>query len=193
MSGLLSKATAAEDATKSEPVEEEAKSDAGLLDASIQQSDGPDLSTILTSVGWAVIVVGGLLSLQGGFWGLVVVVSVLIIGIGALYGGQFLSEDGVNPTKMGIAAGLAILLTVGPYGVGLFIGAPDTFAVTELEYDEQIDEISFMVEVESMRLQPRSVTSRRQMLSLRCGLIRNRSVITARFKIPISRLFHWKQ
>ena len=31
MSGLLSKATAAEDATKSEPVEEEAKSDAGLL------------------------------------------------------------------------------------------------------------------------------------------------------------------
>ena len=101
MSGLLSKATAAEDATKSEPVEEEAKSDAGLLDASIQQSDGPDLSTILTSVGWAVIVVGGLLSLQGGFMGLVVVVSVLIIGIGALYGGQFLSEDGVQPHKDG--------------------------------------------------------------------------------------------
>lgn len=145
MSGLLSKATAAEDATKSEPVEEEAKSDAGLLGASIQQSDGPDLSTILTSVGWAVIVVGGLLSLQGGSWGLVVVVSVLILGIGALYGGQFLSEDGVNPTKMGIAAGLAILLTVGPYGLGLFIGAPDTFAVTELEYDEQNDQITFMV------------------------------------------------
>ena len=38
-----------------------------------------------------------------------------------------------------------ILLTVGPYGVGLFIGAPDTFAVTELEYDEQNDQITFMV------------------------------------------------
>ena len=64
MSGLLSKATAAEEATEPEPVEEESKADAGLL---TESNDGPDIPTILTSVGWVIIVVGGLLSLQGGF------------------------------------------------------------------------------------------------------------------------------
>ena len=156
MSGLLSKASAAEETTQQEPAEQESKVEAGVL---AQSSDGPDISTILTSIGWAVIVVGGLLSLQGGSWGLVVVVSVLIVGIGALYGGQFLSEDGVNPTKMGIAAGLAILLTVGPYGLGLFIGAPDTFAVTELSTMSRMIKFHSWCEVESMRLLPPSITS----------------------------------
>ena len=145
MSGLLSKANAAEETTASKPAEEESKTDASALAQAIEESDGPDIPTILTSIGWAVIVVGGLLSLQGGSWGLIVVMSVLVLGIGALLGGQILSNEGINPVKMGIAAGLAILLTVGPYGVGVFIGAPDTFAVTELEYDEQNDRISFMV------------------------------------------------
>ena len=145
MSGLLSKANAAEETTASKPAEEESKTDASALTQAIEESDGPDIPTILTSIGWAVIVVGGLLSLQGGSWGLIVVMSVLVLGIGALLGGQILSNEGINPVKMGIAAGLAILLTVGPYGVGMFIGAPDTFAVTELEYDEQNDRISFMV------------------------------------------------
>lgn len=145
MSGLLSKATETEETTASKPAEEESKTDAGALAQAIEESSGPDIPTILTSIGWAVIVVGGLLSLQGGSWGLIVVMSVLVLGIGALLGGQILSNEGINPVKMGIAAGLAILLTVGPYGVGMFIGAPDTFAVTELEYDEQNDRISFMV------------------------------------------------
>ena len=68
------------------------------------------MSTILTSVGWAVIVVGGLLSLQGGSWGLIVVLSVLVIGIGSLYAGQNMSESGVDPLRMGGAAVLAVLL-----------------------------------------------------------------------------------
>lgn len=100
---------------------------------------------MLKTGGWVVIVIGGLLSLQGGSWGLIVVLVVLVLGIGALYGGQMLSEEGVNPVKMGIAAVLAILLTTGPYAVGLFVGAPDTFAVTDLEYDEEENRISFMV------------------------------------------------
>ena len=145
MSGLLSKATAAEEVTQSEPVEEEPKAETGLLGASIQSSDGPDMSTILTSVGWAVIVVGGLLSLQGGSWGLIVVLSVLVIGIGTLYAGQHFSEEGVNPLKMGGAALIAILLTSVPYGVSSFIGTADTFAVTELEYDEDDNELSFKI------------------------------------------------
>lgn len=145
MSGLLSKATAAEEATQPEPAEKEVKSVSEPIAPSNQASDGPDISTILTSIGWAVIVVGGLLSLQGGSWGLIVVLSVLVLGVGALFGGQALSDEGVNPVKMGIAAGLAILLTVGPYGIGMFIGAPDTFAVTDLEYDEDGNQLTFMV------------------------------------------------
>ncbi|MGB1992088.1 MAG: hypothetical protein ACPICB_07020 [Candidatus Poseidoniaceae archaeon] len=145
MSGLLSKATAAEEATPSKPAEEEAKADTSPLAQAIEQSEGPDISTILTSVGWAVIVIGGILSLQGGSWGLIVVLSVLVIGIGALLGGQSLSEEGINPVKMGLAAGLAIILTVGPYGIGMFIGVTDTFAITDLEYDEEDNQLSFMV------------------------------------------------
>ena len=46
---------------------------------------------------------------------------------------------------MAIAGALAILLTAGPYAIGIFIGAPDTFAVAELEYDEEDNELSFKV------------------------------------------------
>ncbi|MBL6889893.1 MAG: hypothetical protein ISR25_05320 [Candidatus Poseidoniaceae archaeon] len=141
MSGLLSKANAAE-----ETVENEAKGEtvAEVLPA-VQEGGGPDIPTLLKTGGWVIIIIGGLLSLQGGSWGIVVVLVVLVLGIGALYGGQALSEEGVNPTKMGIAAALAILLTVGPYGIGIFIGAPDTFAIAELEYDEDDNELSFKV------------------------------------------------
>ena len=141
MSGLLSKANAAE-----ETVEKEAKTEAvaEVLPA-VQQGGGPDMPTILKTSGWVIIIIGGLLSLQGGSWGILVVLVVLVLGIGALFGGQALSEEGVNPTKMAIAGALAILLTAGPYAIGIFIGAPDTFAVAELEYDEEDNELSFKV------------------------------------------------
>lgn len=145
MSGLLSKANAAEDTAKSAPVEEEVKNQAGLLEASVQPSDGPDLPTILTSVGWAVIVVGGLLSLQGGSWGLIVVLSVLVIGIGSLYAGQNMSEGGVDPLRMGGAAVLAVLLAAGPYGVSMFMPDSGSFGISEVELKEDSDEISFRV------------------------------------------------
>jgi len=141
MSGLLSKANAAE-----ETVENEVKTEAvaEVLPA-VQQGGGPDMPTILKTSGWVIIIIGGLLSLQGGSWGILVVLVVLVLGIGALFGGQALSEEGVNPTKMAIAGALAILLTAGPYAIGIFIGAPDTFAVAELEYDEEDNELSFKV------------------------------------------------
>ena len=141
MSGLLSKANAAEGT-----VENEAKVEAvaEVLPA-VQEGGGPDIPTMLKTGGWVVIIIGGLLSLQGGSWGIAVVLVVLVVGLGALYGGQTLSDEGVNPTKMGIAAALAILLTAGPYAIGLFIAAPETFAIAELEYDEDDNELSFKV------------------------------------------------
>ena len=145
MSGLLSKATAAEETSQSKPVEEEAKADTSALSQAIEQNDGPDISTILTSVGWAVIVIGGLLSLQGGAWGLIVVLGVLVIGIGALYAGQHMSESGVDPVRMGGAAVLAVLLAAGPYGVSMFMPESGSFGISDLELKEDSDEISFRV------------------------------------------------
>ena len=145
MSGLLSKATAAEETTPSKPAEEEAKAETSPLAQAIEQSEGPDISTILTSVGWAVIVIGGLLSLQGGAWGLIVVLGVLVIGIGALYAGQHMSESGVDPMRMGGAAVLAVLLAAGPYGVSMFMPESGSFGISDLELKEESDEISFRV------------------------------------------------
>ena len=141
MSGLLSKANAAE-----ETVEKEVKAETVTqTPPAVQEGGGPDVPTMLKTGGWVIIIIGGLLSLQGGSWGLLVVLVVLVLGIGALYGGQALSEEGVNPTKMGIAAALAILLTAGPYAIGMFVAAPDTFAIAELDYDEEDNELSFKV------------------------------------------------
>ena len=144
MSGLLSKATAAEETSPSKPVEEEAKAGTSALSQAIEQSDGPDIPTILTSVGWAVIVIGGLLSLQGGAWGLIVVLGVLVIGIGALYAGQHMSESGVDPVRMGGAAVLAVLLAAGPYGVSMFM-PESSFGIADLELKEDSNELSFRV------------------------------------------------
>ena len=77
MSGLLSKANAAE-----ETVEKEAKVEAvaEVLPA-VQEGGGPDIPTMLKTGGWVVIIIGGLLSLQGGSWGIAVVLVVLVFGI----------------------------------------------------------------------------------------------------------------
>ena len=141
MSGLLSKANATEEKAETEVKTSEPVS----ITPAVHEGGGPDIPTMLKTGGWIIIVIGGLLSLQGGSWGLIVVLVVLVLGIGALFGGQALSEEGVNPVKMGIAGVLAILLTTGPYAIGLFIGAPETFAISELEYDEEDNELSFKV------------------------------------------------
>tara|TARA_B100000459_G_scaffold1875_1_gene1218 strand:+ start:2610 stop:3863 length:1254 start_codon:yes stop_codon:yes gene_type:complete len=141
MSGLLSKANATEEKAETEAKTPEPVS----ITPAVHEGGGPDIPTMLKTGGWVIIVIGGLLSLQGGSWGLIVVLVVLVVGIGALFGGQALSEEGVNPVKMGIAGVLAILLTTGPYAIGLFIGAPETFAISELEYDEEDNELSFKV------------------------------------------------
>ena len=141
MSGLLSKANATEEKAETEVKTPEPVS----ITPAVHEGGGPDIPTMLKTGGWVIIVIGGLLSLQGGSWGLIVVLVVLVLGIAALFGGQALSEEGVNPVKMGIAGVLAILLTTGPYAIGLFIGAPETFAISELEYDEEDNELSFKV------------------------------------------------
>jgi hypothetical protein len=185
MSGLLSKATAAEEATQPEPMEQEVKAEAGLLAAGNSSDDGPDMSTILTSVGWAVIVVGGLLSLQGGSWGLIVVLSVLVIGIGSLYAGQNMSEGGVDPLRMGGAAVLAVLLAAGPYGVSMFMPDSGSFGISDLELKEDSDEISFRVIGSANEVDAVITADGVEMWSESKEL----SAESARFTVPISEIY----
>ena len=185
MSGLLSKATATEESAESTPVEEESKTEAGALAQAIEESDGPDISTILTSIGWAVIVVGGLLSLQGGFWGLVVVLCVLVIGIGAIYAGQHMSEGGIDPVRMGGAAALAILLALGPYGVSVFMPDSGSFGISDLEIKEDSDEISFRV-IGSANSVDAVITADGVEMWAESKELSSES---ARFNVPISEIF----
>ena len=170
MSGLLSKATATEESAESTPVEEESKTEAGALAQAIEESDGPDISTILTSIGWAVIVVGGLLSLQGGSWGLIVVMSVLRNRYRCILAGQHMSMRALIPVRMGIAAGLAILLAVGPYGVICFMPDSGSFGISDLEIKEDSDEISFRGGLGRCNYQRRLSSLR---MVLKCGRSRN--------------------
>ena len=185
MSGLLSKATATEESAESTPVEEESKTEAGALAQAIEESDGPDISTILTSIGWAVIVVGGILSLQGGFWGLVVVLCVLVIGIGAIYAGQHMSEGGIDPVRMGGAAALAILLALGPYGVSVFMPDSGSFGISDLEIKEDSDEISFRV-IGSANSVDAVITADGVEMWAESKELSSES---ARFNVPISEIF----
>ena len=185
MSGLLSKANATEETAASKPAEEESKTDASALAQAIEESDGPDIPTILTSIGWAVIVVGGLLSLQGGFWGLVVVLCVLIIGIGAIYAGQHMSEGGIDPVRMGGAAALAILLALGPYGVSVFMPDSGSFGISDLEIKEDSDEISFRV-IGSANSVDAVITADGVEMWAESKELSSES---ARFNVPISEIF----
>ena len=66
--------------TKAEPVPQKTKPTKAILN----DSDGPDIPMILNLSGWIVIVLGAIFSLQGGGFGLIVVLIVLALGIGSI-------------------------------------------------------------------------------------------------------------
>ena len=70
--------------------------------------------TLLNSVGWAIIVVGGLLSLQGGSFGIIVVAVVLTIGLGSIIQSQRMTGN-ISNVKTGISIALAVIIAAGPY------------------------------------------------------------------------------
>ena len=85
MSGLLDKAKAAqglEDEPK-EPVPDPVKVASPAQTISSAPSGSPDTATKLTLGGWVIILIGAILSLQGGAWGFAVVSIVVVLGIGA--------------------------------------------------------------------------------------------------------------
>ena len=163
MSGLLDKAkTASPSEAKTENVEPKPvkKSSAeGLLtkadnktqakvvkvsQTSSADTDGPDVPMILNLAGWIIIVLGAIFSLQGGGFGLIVVLIVLALGIGSIIQSQRMT-GGVSPVKTGISVALAFIIAVGPYAAIMIVPTNASMAVTEISIDEDENLISFVV------------------------------------------------
>lgn len=148
--GLLSKSSQTNQtkAQKSKPTKKVSqKSSSG--ESSAPSDDVPmigdiPLPTLLNAIGWAVILVGGLLSLQGGSFGIIIVLVVLIVGLGSIVQSQRLT-GGISNVKTGISIALAVLIAVGPYAALLIIPSNASIAISELEINEEDNEISFLV------------------------------------------------
>ena len=163
MSGLLDKAKTAsptEDKTgKTEPKPVKKSATDGLLTkadtkpqfqavkskkSSSSDPDGPDIPMILNLAGWIIIVLGAIFSLQGGGFGLIVVLVVLALGIGSIIQSQRMT-GGISPIKTGISVALAFIIAVGPYAAIMIVPTNASMAVTEISIDENQNTISFVV------------------------------------------------
>ena len=136
-----------------EPVKDKTKKEenkkSSSLGSSAPSSDVPmigdiPLPTLLNAVGWAIIVVGGLLSLQGGSFGIIVVAVVLTIGLGSIVQSQRMTGD-ISNVKTGISIALAVIIAAGPYAALLVIPSNASIAISEVAINEDDNEISFLV------------------------------------------------
>ena len=153
MSGLLDKAKSASSDEKT-PTEKKTQSatllsktntaKANTANAVVVQQDGPDIPMILNIAGWVIIVLGAIFSLQGGGFGLIVVLVVLALGIGSIVQSQRMT-GGISPLKTGISVALAFVIAVGPYAAIMIVPTNASMAVTEVTIDEDQDVISFVV------------------------------------------------
>ena len=158
MAGLLDKAKATNDTEKKEDKTSKDKS-GGLLSKGSPAKvvttttvtttetlvDGSnDTARIIGMAGWAIILVGAILSLQGGGFGLLVVLVVLAIGIGSIIQSQRMTGN-VSQTKMIISIAVAAIIAIGPYAAVMIVPSNASMAVTELSINEENNEISFLV------------------------------------------------
>ena len=154
MAGLLDKAkTASNDEPKSSK-KPEPKADSGTLlsqskpvvsnDWKGSQEGGPDIPMILNLVGWAIIVIGAIISLQGGGFGFIVVLVVLALGIGSIVQSQRMS-GGVSQLKTGISVALAFIIAVGPYAAIMIVPTNASMVISEVSVNEDENELSFVV------------------------------------------------
>ena len=154
MAGLLDKAkTASNDEPKSSKKPEPEAESATLLSKSKpvvtkelkgSQEGGPDIPLILNLVGWAIIVIGAIISLQGGGFGFIVVLVVLALGIGSIVQSQRMS-GGVSQLKTGISVALALVIAAGPYAAIMIVPTNASMVISEVSVNEDEDELSFVV------------------------------------------------
>jgi hypothetical protein len=105
----------------------------------------PDSARNLNIGGWVAIVIGGVLALQGGGMGLLVVCAVLLVGIGLIVQSERLAEGEMNTVKLGISIFMAVLVAAGPYAALVLIPSDSSMALTEIGLSEESDEITFYV------------------------------------------------
>ena len=154
MGGLLDKANAAkepETEAPAEPAPVKAKAantnsspqDGGLLTKS-DASGSPDVATKISLAGWVIILVGAILSLQGGAWGLAVVAIVLVVGIGAIVQAERMTGS-INQVKLGASIVVALLIATTPYAAVMLVPTNASMAISEVELNEDTNELSFKV------------------------------------------------
>ena len=151
MSGLLDKANASK--TESEPTQVTVVAEkvtvvsqqptAPMLSSA--SSGGPDTPLKLTIAGWITIFIGGILALQGGSMGLLVIMGVLVVGIGLLVQSERMAERQMNTIKLGISIFIAVLVAAGPYAAFYLVPADTSMALTEINLNEESDELTFYV------------------------------------------------
>jgi hypothetical protein len=152
MGGLLDKANAAKD---TEPTEEPAPVtvtkeavntllDNPALVVSGGASGSPDNAAKFSLAGWVIILLGAILSLQGGSWGFVVVTVVLVFGIGAIVQAERMKGD-INQIKLGASVVVALLIATTPYAAVMLVPTNASMAISEVELNEDTNELSFKV------------------------------------------------
>ena len=99
----------------------------------------------LNIAGWVAIVVGGILALQGGGMGILVVMGVLLVGIGLIVQSERLAEGDMNVVKLGLSIFVAVIVAAGPYAALVLVPADSSMALTEIALNEDADEITFYV------------------------------------------------
>lgn len=157
MGGLLDKANAAKEpetdikSVEPEPVVQEkaapaskAASPSKATPAMSSASGSPDNATKLNLAGWVIILVGAILSLQGGSWGFAVVAVVLILGIGAIVQADRMRGSVSKPKLYGSIV-VALLIATTPYAAVMLVPTNASMAISEVELNEETDELSFKV------------------------------------------------
>ena len=110
----------------------------------IMDDGGSDTARILGMVGWAVILVGAIISLQGGGFGLIVVLAVLAIGLGSIIQSQRMAGN-VSQPKMIASVVVAILIASGPYIALALVPVSSNVAISEMSFNEDSNTLSFTV------------------------------------------------
>ena len=110
----------------------------------IIDDSGNDTARIIGMVGWAVILVGAIISLQGGGFGLIVVLIVLAIGLGSIIQSQRMAGN-VSQPKMIASVIVAILIASGPYIALALVPVSSNVAISEMSFNEDSNTLSFTV------------------------------------------------
>ena len=151
MGGLLDKANAAKEteteakAAEPEPVvANSAPEPVAQKTGAASPSGAPDKATQISLAGWVIILLGAILSLQGGAWGFIVVTIVLVLGIGAIVQAERM-RGSINQVKLGASVVVALLIATTPYAAVMLVPTNASMAISDVELDEDTNELSFKV------------------------------------------------